>query len=167
MQTINGKLLGQTTSEFDELTQQINDLDRDADEAKAYIQQLEQRCENLENSFNTELQRQNLTYRQEIATTRSSLNHLGTRLTSLEKIELDRLKNSLRRLERQMPNKFLWLTFSSSLAIGSLCLWSWFDFYPLQHKLQHQKVAALSELAIVTADYNSPLQISGSRDRKS
>jgi pantothenate synthetase len=164
MKTINGKLLGQTTSDSDTFKQQLETIERQLNEVQESFQELGHRVERTENMLAEESQRQALlqrfelyvqhlkercenleclfeekqkqikTYQTEVKTMQLLFQTQEKRLDYLELIKLNQLEKKLLELKKQIPTKMLWLTFSSSLVVGIASFCNWFDINPANYR---------------------------------
>jgi hypothetical protein len=121
MKIVNGKLFGQPR----------NDLD-------IFKENIERRCERLESFLSTEQQQQVTIYKQGLEKVYYLQQVLGRQIKDLEINQSNWLEKSLANSDRAKSTKLLWLNFSSSLILGSILIFGWFD-YDSQHQCQAQK----------------------------
>lgn len=110
MKTVNGKLLGQLSEESEVVKQQI-DL----------------RYGQIESLLSKQREYQLITYQTEVEKFQTLCQEVGERIENLESSKLERHETSLYRTKQQAPLKLLWLTFSSSIAIGLISICTWLD----------------------------------------
>lgn len=110
MKIVNGKLLGQLQ-----------------DEKEIFKQQLDFRCEQMENMLTKQREYQLSADRAEIEQFHTLCQELGDRLENLENSKFDKIESNLDRIKKQFPLKLLWLTFSSSIAVGLISVCTWID----------------------------------------
>ncbi|MEL7010900.1 MAG: hypothetical protein AAFY63_20525 [Cyanobacteria bacterium J06643_13] len=110
MKTVNGKLLEQLSEESEVVKQQI-DL----------------RYGQIESLLSKQREYQLITYQTEVEKFQTLCQEVGERIENLESSKLERHETSLYRTKQQAPLKLLWLTFSSSIAIGLISICTWLD----------------------------------------
>jgi len=110
MKTVNGKLLGQLSEESEVVKQQI-DL----------------RYGQIESLLSKQREYQLIAYQTEVEKFQTLCQEVGERIENLESSKLERHETSLYRTKQQAPLKLLWLTFSSSIAIGLISICTWLD----------------------------------------
>lgn len=110
MKTVNGKLLGQLQ-----------------DEREILKQQLDLRCQQIENMLTKQREYRLSADREEIEQFHNLCQELGDRLENLENSKFDKIESNLDQIKQQFPLKLLWLTFSSSIAVGLISVFTWID----------------------------------------
>lgn len=110
MKIVNGKLLGQLQ-----------------DETEIFKQQLDLHCQQIENLLTIQREYQLSADRVEIKQFNALCQELGDRIENLDNKKFDRIENNLDRIKQQFPGKLLWLTFSSSIAVGLISVCTWID----------------------------------------
>ncbi|MEO1801451.1 MAG: hypothetical protein AAFR62_13660 [Cyanobacteria bacterium J06629_2] len=110
MKTVNGKLLEQLSEESEVVKQQIN-----------------LRYGQIESLLSKQREYQLITYQTEVEKFQTLCQEVGERIENLESSKLERHETSLYRTKQQAPLKLLWLTFSSSIAIGLISICTWLD----------------------------------------
>ena len=135
MDTVNGKLLGNSEGDSDRTSQELYTINQDLDEIKQYLNQLEQRYRQLEVVVDIKHRQQIQTYEQELQLIRSPIKQIAGRITILEKRKLTKVEANLSNLERQIPPKIFWLGFYSSLVFGFISMWNWFEIHPLDESI--------------------------------
>ena len=116
MKIDNGKLLGQAS----------NDLD-------VFQEKIEHRCDQLEISLANEQQQQINTYKNGLEKIYYLQQILVRKIQAVENKQIDYSEENLATAKQSFPTKLLWLTFSSSLTIGLITLFSWLKVAS-QHK---------------------------------
>ena len=141
MQMINGKLLGNPESNFDELKQQFNDLHQDISGIKINIQQLHKYYQQLEATVNIQQKKQIQTYQQQLKAIQLPVNKIDGRLTILETTTFNRIENTFKNFKEQITTKIFWLGFYSFLIFGSISLCNWIELNSLKNKIQSQNMS--------------------------
>lgn len=118
MKIVNGKLFGQTS----------NDLD-------VFQEKIEHRCDRLEISLSNKQQHQISTYKEGLEKIYYLQQILGQKIQAVENNQTDCLTENFATIKQYIPSKLLWLTFSSSLTVGLITLFSWLKAAP-QDKCQ-------------------------------
>ena len=142
MDTVNGKLLGDSESDSDRLSQELYNLNRDLNGIKQYLDRLEQRYKQLEVVVDIKHRQQIQVYQKEFQSLQSPMKQIVGRLTILERKKLSKIETNLQNLERQISPKIFWLGFYSSLVCGFISLWNWFELHPLDKSLVQNKNAS-------------------------
>jgi hypothetical protein len=124
MKVVNGKLFGQPR----------NDLD-------IFKENIERRCDRLESSL----------YKQGLEKVYYLQQVLGRQIQDLEINQSNWLEKSLANSDQAKSTKLLWLNFSTSLILGSILIFGWFN-YDSQPQCQAK---------------NEPIKISISQDKNS
>ncbi len=118
MKIVNGKLFGQTS----------NDLD-------VFQEKIEHRCDRLEISLANKQQHQISTYKEGLEKIYYLQQILGQKIQAVENNQTDCLAENFATIKQCIPSKLLWLTFSSSLTVGLITVFSWLKAAP-QDKCQ-------------------------------
>lgn len=154
MEVINGKLLGDSNDDANRLEQKIEHFSRDLEGIKRYLERLEQRQQQLEMVVEIKQQQQIQAYRAELKSIQLPVKQIAGKLTFLEKTQLNKIESNLNSLEQQIPKKMFWLGFYSSLILGFISLWNWFELHPLENQTQSQKYSLQTEMIWESLHHN-------------
>lgn len=107
MKIVNGKLLGEPDNKLD-----------------IFQEQIEHRCDRLENSLSNEQHLQIETYKQGLEKIFYWQQVLGKKIQLVENNQLTSFEPTLALIKQYIPIKLIWLTFLSSLTIGLISMFS-------------------------------------------
>ena len=145
METNNGKLLGNTNSDSEQIINEFRSVNQDIDEMRQYLCQLEQRYQKLEVSLDVKHRQHLQAYQDELRSIQSPVRQIAVRLTALEKSKLSRIKTNFDRSEQQISKRVFWLGFYSSLIFGFISVWNWFELHRLDESMT-QKISVSEEI---------------------
>lgn len=143
MKIANGKLLGQLDSELELFRKSQN---RHNLEVGNSLQQLDHRVNKTENSLkaeaikdalfrNLEAQVQRLEERCDRLQIEQEKGQIAEQLwKDMEENKFSQLESNLLKVKHLIPRKLMWLTFGSSLIVGTVSLCSWLNIFPWEPK---------------------------------
>ncbi len=139
MKIVNGKLFGQPQNELDIYKESQTKQNH---EIKNFLQYLDQRVDKTENSLKGEALRDALfrnleSYVQKLEDRCSLMEQeqnkfkkLEQRWAYIENIKFSQIESNLHKVKKLIPIKLMWLTFGSSLIVGTVSLCSWLNVFP-------------------------------------
>ena len=143
MKIVNGKLLGKPQSDLDLFKESQNLYNSNIDRS---MQELDRRVERTENGLEGEALREAILRRLEqyietvdhrcdrLEKERERSRIVEQRWKYIEDTKLSQIETNLLKVKQLIPHKLLWLTFCSSLVVGTISVFSWLNVISFKQK---------------------------------